>query len=113
MGDDVEDVAGDGIDDRQSVDPVLQQHRDGVVEGRLRLDVDERLAVRLQYRCGEKRQGLERGQRGVSGARGGSAKGKRWVLTRGGLIGYSRQSKAQMKVTGPRFQIGKGQFRAQ
>ena len=45
MGDNVEDVSGLRVDDRKSVDPVVQQRPDGVEETRVGPDGDEVLHV--------------------------------------------------------------------
>ena len=45
MGDNVEDVSGFWVDDRKSVDPVVQQRPDGVEETRVGPDGNEVLHV--------------------------------------------------------------------
>ena len=45
MGDNVEDVSGFWVDDRKSVDPVVQQRPDGVEEARVGTDGNEVLHV--------------------------------------------------------------------
>lgn len=51
MCEDVEGVAGQLVDDRQTVDLVVTQHVDGVKQTRVRVDVNQWLRIVIEYFC--------------------------------------------------------------
>ena len=56
MGEDVEDVSGGGVDDRKSVDLVLDQRPDGLEQRRVGVDPDQLLRV-VECVCTKEKEG--------------------------------------------------------